>query len=168
MAELTTPDPSETGSGCCASSAQQMCCDPGEKSACCDASAAGDTCGCAAGQTIPTSADELRETVRERYAAAALATTDTTDTTVAAGRRADGALITAEQAELFGAGLYGGGDRDELPDSALLASLGCGNPIALAELHTRETVVDLGSAAASTYCSPLAAPARPASPTAWT
>ena len=142
MAELTTPNADETVSGCCATAVQETCCEPGEKSACCDTRAAGDTCGCAAGQTAPVSADELRETVRERYAAAALATTDTA---VAAGCCADGALITEEQAELFGAGLYGGGDRDELPDTALLASLGCGNPIAMAELHAGETVLDLGS-----------------------
>ena len=37
------------------------------------------------------------------------------------------------------------GARDELPESAVLASLGCGNPIAIAELHEGETVLDLGS-----------------------
>ncbi|HKQ00545.1 MAG TPA: arsenite methyltransferase, partial [Actinomycetes bacterium] len=36
-------------------------------------------------------------------------------------------------------------DRDQLPDTALLASLGCGNPTAVAELHEGETVLDLGS-----------------------
>jgi SAM-dependent methyltransferase len=36
-------------------------------------------------------------------------------------------------------------DRDQLPDSAVLASLGCGNPSAVAELHAGETVLDLGS-----------------------
>ena len=47
--------------------------------------------------------------------------------------------------ETFGAGLYAVGDRDELPDAAKLASLGCGNPTAVAELHEGETVLDLGS-----------------------
>ena len=55
------------------------------------------------------------------------------------------AVITDEQAELFGAGLYADGERDELPDTALLASLGCGNPTAMADLHAGETVLDLGS-----------------------
>jgi ubiquinone/menaquinone biosynthesis C-methylase UbiE/predicted ester cyclase len=84
-------------------------------------------------------AEGLREVVRERYAAAARAATDPD----AAG--CCGAAITEEQAELFGAGLYAGGDRDELPDTALLASLGCGNPTAVAELRAGETVLDLGS-----------------------
>ena len=41
--------------------------------------------------------------------------------------------------------LYADDERDELPDTALLASLGCGNPTAMAELHAGETVLDLGS-----------------------
>ena len=88
-------------------------------------------------------ADSLRETVRERYAAAALATTDPTAAAGCCGT--DAAVITDEQAELFGAGLYADGERDELPDTALLASLGCGNPTAMADLHEGETVLDLGS-----------------------
>jgi ubiquinone/menaquinone biosynthesis C-methylase UbiE len=86
-------------------------------------------------------ADELRETVRERYAAAALRTTDPVK---AAGCCADGAVITDEQAALFGASLYAN-ERDALPDTALMASLGCGNPTAMADLHEGETVLDLGS-----------------------
>ena len=78
----------------------------------------------------------------ERYAAAALATTDPT---AAAGCCENPAAITDEQAELFGAGLYADGERDELPDTAVLASLGCGNPTAMAELHEGMTVLDLGS-----------------------
>jgi arsenite methyltransferase len=145
MAELTTSDITEpTASGCCTPEDQQTCCQPSEKAACCDTAAAGGTCGCAAGQAAApdASAEELRETVRARYAAAALATTDPT---AAAGCCADGAVITDEQAEQFGAGLYADGDRDELPDTALMASLGCGNPTAVAALHEGETVLDLGS-----------------------
>jgi arsenite methyltransferase len=84
---------------------------------------------------------DLRETVRERYAAAALRTTDPVK---AAGCCADGAVITDEQAASFGAGLYGD-ERDELPDTAVMASLGCGNPTAMADLHPGEAVLDLGS-----------------------
>ena len=36
-------------------------------------------------------------------------------------------------------------ERDELPDAAVLASLGCGNPTAVADLHEGERVLDLGS-----------------------
>jgi arsenite methyltransferase len=101
------------------------------------------TKSCCAPATPATtvSADELRETVRERYAAAALASADPT----ASGCCGNPAGITDQQAEMFGAGLYGDGERDELPDTALLASLGCGNPTAMAELHPGETVLDLGS-----------------------
>ena len=45
----------------------------------------------------------------------------------------------------FGAELYSGAEQGELPDAAKLASLGCGNPTAVAELHEGETVLDLGS-----------------------
>jgi arsenite methyltransferase len=87
--------------------------------------------------------DALRETVRERYAAAALATTDPT---AAAGCcDSNSARITDEQVDLFGAELYAEGEREQLPDTALLASLGCGNPTAMADLHEGETVLDLGS-----------------------
>ena len=58
---------------------------------------------------------------------------------------AEGAVITDEQREQFGSPLYDAEDRDQLPDAAVLASLGCGNPIAIAELHEGETVLDLGS-----------------------
>ena len=54
----------------------------------------------------------------------------------------------------FGAGCTGDTDRDALPDAAKLASLGCGNPTAVAELHEGETVSTSGPAAASTCCSP--------------
>jgi arsenite methyltransferase len=130
MAELTAP------SSCCSPAAQEACCEPSEKDACCETGAAGGSCGCAG-------ADALRETVRERYAAAALATTD--PTAVAGCCSTDAAVITDEQAEQFGAGLYAAGEHDELPDTALLASLGCGNPTAMAELREGETVLDLGS-----------------------
>src|SRR5207253_16612 len=45
----------------------------------------------------------------------------------------------------FGAALYELSDQEGLPDTALLASLGCGNPTAVAELGEGETVLDLGS-----------------------
>jgi len=51
----------------------------------------------------------------------------------------------AQEGAAFGAELYGSLDREGLPDAAVLASLGCGNPTAVADLHEGETVLDLGS-----------------------
>ena len=86
--------------------------------------------------------NEVREAVRARYAAAA--------TSVEAAGGGEGccstaAVLTSAEAETFGAGLYGEGEREELPDTATMASLGCGNPTAVAELAPGETVLDLGS-----------------------
>jgi SAM-dependent methyltransferase len=50
-----------------------------------------------------------------------------------------------ETTTLFGQGLYAGEERGTLPDDAVTASLGCGNPVTVAELHEGETVLDLGS-----------------------
>jgi arsenite methyltransferase len=141
MAELTDLTPTADTSSCCAPSAQEHCCAPSEKAACCDTAAAGGSCGCAA--ALPA-ADELRETVRARYAAAALATTDPDGAAAAGCCDSDRAIITDEQAEIFGAALYGD-ERDALPDTAVLASLGCGNPTAMADLQPGQVVLDLGS-----------------------
>ena len=91
--------------------------------------------------TVPTDQTELRDVVRAKYAAAATITTERNASCCAA----KGAIITDEQREQFGSPLYDAEDRDQLPDAAVLASLGCGNPIAIAELHEGETVLDLGS-----------------------
>jgi hypothetical protein len=45
----------------------------------------------------------------------------------------------------YGEEFYSAEERGELPDAAVLASLGCGNPLAVAELREGETVLDLGS-----------------------
>ena len=74
---------------------------------------------------------DVEATVRDYYAGAA----------VAAGRGA--AACCGPQADQFGAGLYD--DLAGLPDAAALASIGCGNPIAVADLHPGEVVLDLGS-----------------------
>ena len=135
MAELTNLTPAGETSSCCAPSTQDSCCAPSEKAACCETAAAGGSCGCAAGD------QDMREAVRARYAAAALATTDPT---VEAGCCSGGGLITDEQAALFGSGLYGS-EQDELPDTAVMASLGCGNPTAMVDLQPGQVVLDLGS-----------------------
>jgi arsenite methyltransferase len=87
---------------------------------------------------------ELKEEIRARYAEAA--------------RRADagggcaGPSCCAENGccgdagpDAFGAALYDPEARDDLPETAVLASLGCGNPMAVAELREGEVVLDLGS-----------------------
>jgi arsenite methyltransferase len=101
--------------------------------------------------TQPTDQDTLREQVRARYAAAATKLT-TGAGGCGCGQPADcgcgdGCCGTAASAEEpgFGAELYAALDRDQLPDTAVLASLGCGNPTAVADLHEGETVLDLGS-----------------------
>ena len=76
--------------------------------------------------------DQIHEEVRQRYAAAAVQAATRT-----------GACCGPEDG--IGAGLYSALERDELPDAAVLASLGCGNPTAVADLHEGERVLDLGS-----------------------
>ena len=97
--------------------------------------------------TSQTDPDALRDQVRARYAAAATKLTAGAGD-CGCGQPADGGCCggpaTAEEPG-FGAELYAELDRDQLPDTALLASLGCGNPTAVAELHQGETVLDLGS-----------------------
>jgi SAM-dependent methyltransferase len=87
--------------------------------------------------------DRLIETVRERYAQAALAVLE--PETAKADACCDSSCCAADDAGLFGAQLYDRLDREALPDAALLASLGCGNPTAVAELRQGERVLDLGS-----------------------
>ena len=93
--------------------------------------------------------DELRERVRDRYAQAARAVLE--PVTGQAGCddsaeccRTDQAAV-AEVDNCLGAPLYGEGEIDGLPEEAVLASLGCGNPLAVADLHEGERVLDLGS-----------------------
>ena len=102
---------------------------------------------------------DLREQVRARYARAAAAVTGASART--ALQVVDGGsccapesnAVTAKTAccggtdvdEAFGAGLYSADEQDELPAEVLAASLGCGNPMMVAELKAGETVLDLGS-----------------------
>ncbi len=88
--------------------------------------------------------DDLCEQVRDRYAAAATAVA-TGAAAGCCGVDAGGRVQEVEIGEGFGAQLYASDDRDGLPAEAVAASLGCGNPLAVAELHEGETVLDLGS-----------------------
>jgi SAM-dependent methyltransferase len=139
MAELTTPT-TDTGA-CCSPHAQATCCEPEAKDACCDTAAGGGSCGCAAGQPTQATEDNIRETVREKYAAAARLATGAGDWCCEAGFNA---ADTGEP--IFGPTLYGE-EGAGVPEQAVKASLGCGVPTAVAELHEGETVLDLGSGA---------------------
>ena len=91
-----------------------------------------------------TTGEALREQVRRRYAEAAVAAERG-----GCGCDDDGSCcgnVGCDGDEgAFGETLYSIDQRLELPDTAVLASLGCGNPTAVAELREGETVLDLGS-----------------------
>ncbi len=82
---------------------------------------------------------EMREVVREKYAERARAVTEG-----GASCCAPGCCSTAE-IDPVTSNLYSDSEAAEIPADALAASLGCGNPTALAELHAGEVVLDLGS-----------------------
>jgi SAM-dependent methyltransferase len=82
--------------------------------------------------SLPTASSPIHEEVRERYAQSALQVMNNS-TAACCGE------------EGIGADLYSTLQRDTLPDAAVLASLGCGNPTAVADLNAGERVLDLGS-----------------------
>jgi len=79
---------------------------------------------------LTSTPEQLREAVREKYAAAA----------------GSGCCSPADRCGTFGASLYAEADID-VPDGAVSGSLGCGVPTAVADLREGETVLDLGSGA---------------------
>jgi arsenite methyltransferase len=92
----------------------------------------------------------LREEVRSKYAAAARVVLEPEAGAAPSccGDPADGSCCGAGSAGAVGGfsdNLYREGETDGLPEEAVLASLGCGNPIAVADLHEGERVLDLGS-----------------------
>jgi SAM-dependent methyltransferase len=115
-------------SDCCSAAAQESCCGPADKAECCGDDSHAPGCGC-------QGAADLREAVRAKYAAAARA---------AAKPETAGCCSSAGQPDVFGAALYQGTDA---PEGAIKASLGCGVPTAVAELHDGEIVLDLGAGA---------------------
>ncbi len=96
---------------------------------------------------------DIRETVRDRYAAAARAAAERQSS--GCGSPSDGssccgseALTTDATGEaVFGEAMYERGEVEGVPDAAVQASLGCGVPTAVADLHEGETVLDLGAGA---------------------
>jgi arsenite methyltransferase len=82
---------------------------------------------------------ELRDEVREKYAKAALTALD------GGGGCCGPQVACCDEDASFGAAEYDAAMLSEVPTAAALASLGCGNPIAVAELREGETVLDLGS-----------------------
>jgi SAM-dependent methyltransferase len=101
--------------------------------------------------------EQLREQVRDHYAKAARAAAGPGDhavtgpeTAACCSPSADATASSCcspsiEVDESYGAALYPAGEQAEVPAAALAASLGCGNPTAVAELHEGERVLDLGS-----------------------
>jgi arsenite methyltransferase len=137
----------ELENSCCTPAAQATCCEPSDKAACCSDSHT-NRCGCTAGTAdagaAATAVEQVRETVRERYAEAARA--------IGSGQRCGGsdwdAVPTDRQNEqVFGGALYDENEADAGTTAAIDASLGCGVPTAVAALHEGETVLDLGSGA---------------------
>jgi len=98
---------------------------------------------------VPSTLDEIRATVAARYGAAAQRVADGAQTASSCCGPSDGAngccSSTSESWDPITSDLYDAGETAGLPAEALLASLGCGNPTALAELAEGEVVLDLGS-----------------------
>jgi SAM-dependent methyltransferase len=89
------------------------------------------TSACCSTDCCADEAGDIRETVREKYAEHARAAAAAPD-------------VALECGSVWGASLY---DGEEAPAAAINASLGCGVPTAVADLHEGETVLDLGSGA---------------------
>jgi len=84
------------------------------------------------------STTDIKQAVKERYGQAALRVTS-------GGSSCCGATSSKGCADPITSNLYQAGQAGQVPEEALLASLGCGNPTALAQLNPGEVVLDLGS-----------------------
>ena len=96
---------------------------------------------------VPTTLDEIRATVQARYGEAAKRASSGEQSSCCgpASGSAGCCGATSESWDPITSDLYDAGQTAGIPAEALLASLGCGNPTALADLHPGETVLDLGS-----------------------
>ncbi len=92
------------------------------------------------------SASEIQTTIRDRYARAAVSANPEVDNVDCCGAASSDAFATTDSGD-FGSWMYDPAALADVPDGAALASLGCGNPTAVAELKPGETVLDLGSGA---------------------
>jgi arsenite methyltransferase len=101
-----------------------------------------------ASTTTSQTSQELRESVRERYgevARSVLTLNHATSASCCSPASSAGSSCCSSETQAFGALNYDAATMSELPEEAVLASLGCGNPIALARLEAGQTVLDLGS-----------------------
>ncbi len=89
----------------------------------------------------------ISEIVRDKYGQAARRVLEVNEAAGCCGPLSSccGAAPADGLTDPITSNLYVSGETDELPSAAVLASLGCGNPTALAELHAGEVVLDLGS-----------------------
>jgi len=95
---------------------------------------------------VPTTLDEIRERVQERYGEAAKRASEGAAACCGPASGSSGCCgSTSESWDPITSDLYEAGQTAGIPAEALLASLGCGNPTALADLHPGEVVLDLGS-----------------------
>jgi arsenite methyltransferase len=94
-------------------------------------------------KTVPENEEKLREAVRERYGRTALEVLHTGQVTDESC--CSSSCCSTGDSDLVTSALYSSAELSELPGAATLASLGCGNPTALAELKPGEKVLDLGS-----------------------
>src|SRR5690348_15002286 len=85
-----------------------------------------------------TETTDIKEVVKQKYGEAALRVTS-------GGSSCCGATASSGCCDPITANLYDASQADQIPEEALLASLGCGNPTALAQLNQGEVVLDLGS-----------------------
>ena len=92
----------------------------------------------------PTVDPAIREQVRHRYSQAALRVIEGDGGCCGSGA-GEGCCSSTAASDPITSNLYSAQEAGEIPAAALLASLGCGNPTALAQLHPGETVLDLGS-----------------------
>ncbi len=95
--------------------------------------------------TNTTIGQDVHTIVRERYTAAARQVTENAAASCCSTDSSCCSTGTEIIGDGWGTAMYATDDLSVLPDTAVLASLGCGNPTALAELHAGEVVLDLGS-----------------------
>ena len=106
---------------------------------------------------------EIKDVVKEKYGQAALRVATGGSSCCGASAR------TTDGCDPITSNLYDAGQTDALPEEAVLASLGCGNPTALAQVRIPAKSCWISDrAAASTCCSPPGASVQPEKPTAWT